>query len=104
MAFKVGKWYLNCHMVTTVTIDKAGRIIVPKTLRDALHLEPGDTLELEAEGERMTLRPVRAASALRKEHGVWVFRRGGKAISAETTNAVLDQVRAQRAQDHREGE
>ncbi|MFO0093654.1 MAG: AbrB/MazE/SpoVT family DNA-binding domain-containing protein, partial [Gemmatimonadaceae bacterium] len=45
-------------MTTTVTIDKAGRIIVPKALRDALHLEAGDTLELEAEGEQMTLRPV----------------------------------------------
>ena len=92
-------------MATTVTIDKAGRIIVPKALRDALHLEPGDTLELEADGERMTLQPVRSGSALQKEHGVWVFRRGGKAITAETTNAVLDEVRTRRARDHRgEGE
>lgn len=89
-------------MTTTVTIDKAGRIIVPKALRDALHLEAGDTLELDAEGEHITLRPVRAGSALRKEHGVWVFRRGGNAITTETTNAVLDDVRAQRARDHRD--
>jgi len=40
-----------------VTLDKAGRVVIPKTLRDELHLEPGDTLELEAEGERVTLRP-----------------------------------------------
>lgn len=88
-------------MATTVTIDKAGRIIVPKALREAFHLEPGDTLELDADGERMTLQPVRSGSALRKEQGVWVFRRGGKPITAETTNAVLDDVRAQRARDHR---
>ncbi len=88
-------------MATTVTIDRAGRIIVPKALRDALHLEAGDTLELEAEGERMTLRPVRPGSALRKEQGVWVFRRGGAAITTEATNAVLDEVRAQRARDYR---
>ncbi|MCE2902484.1 MAG: AbrB/MazE/SpoVT family DNA-binding domain-containing protein [Gemmatimonas sp.] len=88
-------------MTTTVTIDKAGRIIVPKALRDALHLEAGDTLELEAEGEQMTLRPVRSGSALRKERGVWVFRRGGSAIAAETTNRVLDDIRAQRARDDR---
>ena len=81
-------------MHTTVTIDRAGRIIVPKALRDALQLEAGDTLELESEGERLTLRPVRAGSALRKEQGVWVFRRGGAPITAEATNTVLDQVRS----------
>ncbi len=81
-------------MHTTVTIDRAGRIIVPKALRDALQLEAGDTLELESEGDRLTLRPVRAGSALRKEQGVWVFRRGGAPITAEATNTVLDQVRS----------
>jgi AbrB family looped-hinge helix DNA binding protein len=80
-------------MNTTVTIDRAGRIIVPKALRDALQLEAGDTLELESQGEQLTLRPVRSGSALRKEHGVWVFRRGGAPINAEATNAVLDDVR-----------
>lgn len=30
-----------------VTIDKAGRVVVPKPLRDLLHLEPGQELELE---------------------------------------------------------
>jgi AbrB family transcriptional regulator (stage V sporulation protein T) len=80
-------------MNTTVTIDRAGRIIVPKALRDALQLEAGDTLELESEGEHLTLRPVRSGSALRKEHGVWVFRRGGAPITAEATNSVLDDVR-----------
>ena len=81
-------------MHTTVTIDRAGRIIVPKALRDALQLEAGDTLELESEGERLKLRPVRAGSALRKEQGVWVFRRGGAPITDEATNTVLDQVRS----------
>lgn len=83
-------------MNTTVTLDKAGRVIIPKTLRDEMHLEAGDTLELESEGDRITLRPERSGSALRKEHGVWVFRRGGKTISAETTTQVLESVRNER--------
>ena len=83
-------------MNTTLTLDKAGRVIIPKTLRDEMHLEAGDTLELESEDGRITLRPVRAGSALRKEHGVWVFRRGGKAISAETTTQALESVRNER--------
>lgn len=83
-------------MNTTVTLDKAGRVVIPKTLRDELHLEAGDSLELLSEGDRMTLRPVRTGSALRKEHGVWVFRRDGATISAETTTQVLESVRSER--------
>jgi AbrB family looped-hinge helix DNA binding protein len=75
-------------MSTTVTLDKAGRVVIPKAVRDELHLEPGDTLELESEGERVMLRPVRASSPLRKEHGVWVFRTGRKLSAAATEEAV----------------
>ncbi len=28
-----------------LTIDKAGRIVIPKALREELNLEPGDSLE-----------------------------------------------------------
>jgi AbrB family looped-hinge helix DNA binding protein len=82
-------------MKMTLTLDKAGRVVLPKTLRGELHLEPGDTLELESEGERMTLRPVRTASPLRKEQGVWVFR-GGKKLSAAAAVRVLWDVREAR--------
>ena len=88
-------------MTTRVTIDKAGRVIIPKTLRDQLHLEAGDTLELESEGDRMTLRPVRTGSALRKEQGVWVFRRGGTPITTEATAQVLETVRSGRDRANR---
>ncbi len=87
------KWVLPLYyasMNTTVTLDRAGRVVIPKTLRDELHLEPGDTLELESEGERVTLRPVRSASPLRKERGVWVFRRGKQLFAAATDKALWD--------------
>lgn len=80
-------------MKDTVTIDRAGRVVIPKPLRDALHLEAGDTLELESEGDRVTLRPIRTGPAVRKEQGVWVFRRGGDPISLESTNRVLADLR-----------
>jgi AbrB family looped-hinge helix DNA binding protein len=82
-------------MNTTVTPDKAGRVVLPKTLRDELHLEPGDRLELESEGERMTLRPVGSTSPLRKEQGVWVFQ-GGKKLSTAVTERTLRGVREAR--------
>lgn len=82
-------------MNTTVTLDKAGRVVIPKNLRDQLQLEPGDTLGLESEGDQITLRPVRSASPLRKEHGVWVFR-GNNKLSAATTNRALQDLRDER--------
>ena len=60
-------------MTTNITLDKAGRVLIPKTLRKELHLSPGDTLQLESEGEEITLRPNRPKALLRKEHGVWVY-------------------------------
>jgi AbrB family looped-hinge helix DNA binding protein len=87
-------------MNTTVTLDKAGRVVIPKTLRDELHLEPGDTLELESEGEKMLLRPMRTTSPLKKERGVWVFRTGKK-LSATDTGKALRDIRQQRDRRNR---
>jgi AbrB family looped-hinge helix DNA binding protein len=83
-------------MNATVVIDKAGRVVLPKTLRDELHLAPGDTLDLTVEGELVTLHPRRSVPPLQKERGVWVFRTGEPLTAAETRE-TLRQVRQQRA-------
>lgn len=82
-------------MNAKVILDKAGRVVIPKTLRDELRLAPGDTLALESDGERMTLRPVRSGSALCKERGIWVFR-GGRPVPAAETNRALEGLRQSR--------
>jgi AbrB family looped-hinge helix DNA binding protein len=87
-------------MGVLLTLDKAGRVVIPKTLRDELHLEPGDTLELESQGETVLLRPVRAASPLRKERGVWTFRTGNKLLAADA-DKVLQAIRQQRDRQNR---
>lgn len=82
---------MNIHL----TIDKAGRVVIPKPLREDLHLEPGDALELESAGEQITLRPVRGTGPLRKEQGVWVFHTG-QSLSASATEEALQQIRGER--------
>jgi len=82
-------------MNTRLTIDKAGRVVIPKPLREELHLEPGDTLEMESAGEQITLRPVRGTGPLRKEHGVWVFHTG-QPLPASATDEMLQQIREER--------
>jgi AbrB family looped-hinge helix DNA binding protein len=75
-------------MSATVNIDKAGRIVLPKALRDNLHLVPGDTVELTMEDERVMLRPQRVVSPLQKERGVWVLRTGEPLTTAQARDAL----------------
>jgi len=82
-------------MNTTVTLDKAGRVVIPKTLRDELRLAPGDSLTLESDGDQVVLRPVRSSSPLRKKHGIWVFH-GGRKITAAETDQALESIRQER--------
>jgi AbrB family looped-hinge helix DNA binding protein len=82
-------------MNTRLTIDKAGRVVIPKPLREELHLEPGDSLDIESAGEQITLRPVRGTGPLSKEHGVWVSH-SGQPLSASATDEILEQIRQER--------
>ena len=82
-------------MAIRLTIDQAGRVVIPKPLRKELHLEAGDALEMEHSGEQITLRPVRGTGPLTKEHGVWVFH-AGQPLSASATDDMLQQIREER--------
>jgi len=88
------KWY-NAMMVTTLTIDKAGRIVLPKPVRDELQLSPGDSLELESSDDRVILRPARGNGRIFKKQGVWVFD-SGEPLDAEVVNKTLRKVREER--------
>lgn len=87
-------------MNTTIKLDGAGRVVIPKALRDELGLEPGDSLSLETEGDRVTIRPVRTRAALREEHGIWVFRNGRKVTAGETNRALYALRRGRDWQAH----
>jgi len=75
-------------MNTTVTMDKAGRVVLPKELRDELRLEPDDRLELESDGQRVILRPIHSTTPLKKENGVWVLRTGRNLPASVTDKAI----------------
>jgi AbrB family looped-hinge helix DNA binding protein len=89
-----GRDYVPC-MNATLTLDEAGRVVIPQELRDALHLGAGDTLELETEGGRIILRPVHPTGAMAQEHGVWVFRTG-KRLAASVADETLVRIRQER--------
>ncbi len=82
-------------MNATVTLDEAGRIVLPEGLREQLNLNAGDALTLVSEGDCTTLRPVHTTGSMRKEHGVWVFR-SGQTLSTDVADETLEQVRRER--------
>jgi AbrB family looped-hinge helix DNA binding protein len=84
-------------MSHTITIDKAGRVVIPKPVRDALRLDPGDELELEASEDAVVLRPVRATPAMARESGVWVYRSG--ATVDTPLPDLIDAARSDRADE-----
>ncbi|HEY7389555.1 MAG TPA: AbrB/MazE/SpoVT family DNA-binding domain-containing protein [Bryobacteraceae bacterium] len=81
---------------TRLVIDKAGRVVIPKPLREELNLEPGDSLEMESVGEQITLRPIRGTGPLTKENGVWVFHSDDEPLPASATDNMLQEIREER--------
>lgn len=80
-------------MEAEVTLDGAGRLVLPKAIRAALHVGPGDVLKIETEDDRLIVSALREQAGMQKERGVWVFRSGTPAnISIpELLEATRDQ-------------
>jgi AbrB family looped-hinge helix DNA binding protein len=56
-------------MITT--IDAAGRLVIPKAIRDRLGLRGGEKLEVEEwDGEITVARPKRRVRLVRRENGL----------------------------------
>lgn len=68
------------------TIDQAGRLVIPKALRDALGLVSGE-VEVTADGAALRIEPL-ADSRLDDEDGLLVIRSDGTVISDELVQAL----------------
>jgi AbrB family looped-hinge helix DNA binding protein len=55
------------------TLDRFGRIIIPKNVRDDMGLEAGAVLQIEKEGERIVLQPVHGEPRITEKKGILVF-------------------------------
>ena len=55
-----------------VAIDKLGRIVVPKPIREKYHLYPGTELELETKAEGIQLSVVSSKGTLVRKNGILV--------------------------------
>ncbi|MFP4067440.1 MAG: AbrB/MazE/SpoVT family DNA-binding domain-containing protein [Spirochaetaceae bacterium] len=70
-----------------VTIDKAGRIVIPKHVRDRYHLQPGTELEIENEPNGISLRVQDTKPSLIRKRGILVHH-GSDTVTLDTASFV----------------
>jgi AbrB family looped-hinge helix DNA binding protein len=78
----------------TVQMDKAGRVVIPKPLREQFNLVPGDKLRLSVEGNGFRLEPGNAGGELVRKGSVLVFTGGfAEPITTDKVNELIAQDR-----------
>ena len=77
-----------------VPIDKAGRVVLPKHLRQELGIRPGDLLKISFRGDEVTLRPSRETSGFIRRGRAVVFSSGqADRLDNETVDSLLTNER-----------
>ena len=70
------EWYIP---IMRVTMDRVGRIVIPKGLRDQLGLQPDEELDASIDGHAIRLEPLAAADRVVVDrHGLAVLRSVGE--------------------------
>ena len=75
-------------------IDKAGRIVIPKPLRERLGLKPNTELEAIEQPEGVLLKRVQQRPSMVKVDGLWVHQ--GRAEPGANWERILEDVREER--------
>jgi AbrB family looped-hinge helix DNA binding protein len=81
----------------TLRIDGAGRVVLPKPIRDRFGMKAGSDLEIEETPEGVMLRPVQRQPSLVKRNGLLVHR--GKLPKGFDWNRLIENEREDRARE-----
>ena len=80
----------------STTIDKAGRLVIPKAIRERIGLRSGEPLEIEEDrGTILIRRPFRKVRLVRTRHGTLAARTDPPfpALDADDVREILEQTR-----------
>ncbi len=98
-------FFVACHCVVVmpsingmkdifVPMDQAGRVVLPKSVRQELAIQPGALLKLSIEGTSVMLTPGGFKTGLKRKGKALVFANLEDAgLKTETVNNVLAQTR-----------
>ncbi len=77
-----------------VPIDQAGRIVLPKKVREDLAVKSGDLFKVGIHGTSVTLTPSKQTTGFVRRGKALVFTtRSNESLSLETVNAALEEGR-----------
>jgi AbrB family looped-hinge helix DNA binding protein len=84
------------------TIDKAGRVVIPKKIREAIGLKPGTELDVRLCDGRIEIEPEPLPIRLVERDGLLVVEPlvPVEPLTVEMVNEVLEQLRAERGSPH----
>jgi AbrB family looped-hinge helix DNA binding protein len=71
------------------TIDKAGRLVIPRALRDRIGLAGGGEVELELDGAAVRIEPVSGGN-LREDGDLLVIPAAGTPITGAAVRELID--------------
>lgn len=73
----------------TTTLDRFGRVVIPKEIRDLLGLKPGELFKVKQSNDDVVLKPLREESPIKVKDGVLVY-------AGTATGNLMEAVRAHR--------
>src|SRR5438105_2132050 len=115
LQFKRPTWTgkLDCHLPLengivkswirgTIQIDGAGRVVLPKPVRDKFNLAPGDKLRFCADENGIHLEPVASGGQLVRKGSALVFRgEFAKLVTTEMISRLVEEDRDHSAEELR---
>jgi len=82
-------------MKRVLTVDRAGRIVLPKQLREQFNLHPGSQLEIALGPDRVELKPAETGMMLRRKRKLWVHHgRAQTSLDRAVTNLREERLRS----------
>ncbi|MPZ49617.1 MAG: AbrB/MazE/SpoVT family DNA-binding domain-containing protein [Dehalococcoidia bacterium] len=77
------------------TIDKAGRLVIPRALRNRIGLAGGGEVEIEVDGAAIRIEPV-VGGELREDSGLLLIPATGRSIDDTLVRELIDVDRHRR--------
>ncbi len=66
-------WQKMERKIMVTTLDKFGRMVIPKKMRERLRIKPNTNLHIEEEQGRIIIEPIEENKVLVKKNGILVF-------------------------------
>jgi AbrB family looped-hinge helix DNA binding protein len=81
-------------VMSTATLSTKGQLVIPSSIRKALHLQPGDRVELKMEGQRLIIQrdEPKRAKLIQGKFGrpVLVAPKGAPVMTPELVKTLLE--------------